>query len=425
MQGVEFVNSLRCNYLTLPYEGREDDFALRMLTENVAEGFLPLELRRMDGQTYLYYNISGMQNMEAIFAEKTIGREAFRTFMWHLHEAIEQSRELFLPGEGICLEPSVLFWNLETQKWEFIYMPKQDGRGMAEIQSEREQLAEFLVMRIDYEDKKLTDTAYRFYEEICAGRMHPDIFLEKEKAEAREEWENEQKKEIEADVDEDEGGWEIEEETEEKEPGQGTEKVPEGRGLLRALIILWCAAVAATLLLGRTMRNIILPGGVAAGLLTVLLIVILIKRKHFRHDSDSGRMDTENIEEEGTYISSETESREPEDTVEEGKTVYMDIRQEQEWKLYGIGKFRQQKIFLDKLPCIVGKDRALANHIISDTSVSRMHARLFAEKEILWLQDLNSTNGTYHNGLRLRPNEKIMLEPEDEVAFGRVQFVFR
>ena len=41
------------------------------------------------------------------------------------------------------------------------------------------------------------------------------------------------------------------------------------------------------------------------------------------------------------------------------------------------------------------------------------------------MQDLNSTNGTYHNGLRLRPNEKVMLEVEDEVGLGRVQLVFR
>ena len=70
MQEIEFVNDLRCNYLTIPYAGEEKDFALRMLTENIAEGFLKMELRRMDGQTYLYYNISGMQSMEIIYMEK-------------------------------------------------------------------------------------------------------------------------------------------------------------------------------------------------------------------------------------------------------------------------------------------------------------------------------------------------------------------
>lgn len=103
----------------------------------------------------------------------------------------------------------------------------------------------------------------------------------------------------------------------------------------------------------------------------------------------------------------------------------MDIGREQERKLYGIGKFRQQRIFLDTLPCLVGKDKALVNHIITDASVSRMHARFFAEKETVWMQDLNSTNGTYHNGMRLSPNERVILEAEDEIGFGQAQFVFR
>ncbi len=427
MQRAEFVNDLRCNYLTVPYEGREDDFALRMLTENVTEGFLPVELRRMDGQAYLYYNISGMQNMETIYAEKTIDREGFQTFMWHLHEAIEQSRELFLPGEGICLEPSVLFWNLGIRRWEFVYLPGLNDGEMTRMQSGREQLAEFLVMRIDYADKKLTDIAYRFYEEICAGRMHPDIFLEREDIKTGEGWEDEQAQEIGKAADILSQGQEMEEwEEKEREGKPEAEKASGGGGPRGILVILWCAAVAGTLFLGRTMQDVFLPGGAVIGLLTVLLLISLLKGKRSRKDSEPGQEDMIYMEEENIYIPYETEDKETGETMEGEKTVYMDIiRSEQERKLYGTGKFRRQKICLDGLPCVIGKDQTLADHIITDESVSRMHARFFADQEMIWMQDLNSTNGTYHNGLRLRPNGKAMLEPEDEVGFGRVQFVFR
>ena len=135
MQGAEYINDLCCNYLTIPFEG-EEDFTLRMLRENITEGFLPVELRRLDGLNFLYYNISGMQSMEVIYAEKAVDHKGFLTFMWHLHEAIELSRELFLPGDGICLEPSVLFWNLERQRWEFVYIPGRDKNIQTEIQGE-------------------------------------------------------------------------------------------------------------------------------------------------------------------------------------------------------------------------------------------------------------------------------------------------
>lgn len=418
MRGIEFVNDLQCNYLTIPYEGEENDFALRMLTENAAEGFLKMELRRMDGQTYLYYKISGMQSMETIYMEKVIDRKAFQTFMWQLHDAIEQSRELFLPGDGICLEPAILFWNFGERKWEFVYMP---GKEKEETEKERECFAEFLVEKIDYADRKLTDTVYRFYEEICAGRMYPDSFLEEEKEEIKKE---EAEWEIERDPvteDREEEETIMEEITGESE--SAAEQKPGNRGLTTVLTLLWAASAAAAFFMGRIMREFILPGSALTVLLTVLLLYARIKKRREK----AAETEPEKADEvywEGDIPPYRVEYGETEEAEEE-KTVYMDIRQDQEKKLYGIGKFRQQKVSLEGLPCVVGKDRSLVSCIISDSSVSRMHARFFSEEEHLWMQDLNSTNGTYHNGLRLKPNEKVMLEPEDEVGFGRVQFIYR
>lgn len=424
MREAEFVNDLRCNYLTIPYEGEENNFALRMLLENMTDSFLPVELRRLDGQTFLYYNISGMQSMEVIYAEKMIDKKAFQTFMWHLHDVIELSRELFLSGNGICLEPSVVFWDLGKQRWEFVYIPKQDERDMTDIQKEREQLAEFLVMRTDYADSKLMETVYRFYEEIYAGRMYTDSFLEKEEIREEKIWEIKQevKQEQEIREDMDIEDWEEETERGERDDSPQIGKKSKNRGIFLILLFLWCLSIVATFLGSRIVPDIILPGAGVSVILAALLLYIKIKSKHIRHKINPVEPNITYMEEENVFY--EQEHSKEEQSAEE-KTVYMDIKQEQERKLYGIGTFRQQKIFLDGLPCVVGKDKTLADHIISDTSISRMHARFFTKGEELWMQDLNSTNGTYHNGLRLRPNEKVMLEPEDEIGFGRVQFVFR
>lgn len=419
MRGIEFVNDLQCNYLTAPYEGEENDFALRMLTENEAEGFLKMELRRMDGQAYLYYKISGMQSMETIYMEKVIDKEAFQAFMWQLHDAIEQSRELFLPGDGICLEPAALFWNFVERKWEFVYMP---GKEREEAEKEREHFAEFLVEKIDYADRKLTDMVYRFYEEICAGRMYPDPFLEEEKEEIRggeAEWEA--GGELAAEDREEEEGETIRKEITE-ESGPAAEQKTGNKGLATVLILLWAASAAATFFMGRIMQEFILPGSAATLLLTVFLLCTQIRKKRERAAETAPETEDEEYWEEDTLYRAEYGETEK---AGEEKTVYMDIRQDQERKLYGVGKFRQQKVHLGELPCVVGKDRSLVSCIISDSSVSRMHARFFTEEEHLWMQDLNSTNGTYHNGLRLKPNEKVMLEPEDEVGFGRAQFIYR
>lgn len=440
MRGIEFVQDMYCNYLTIPYEGDEEDFALRMMTENVAADFLPVELRRLDGQTYLYYNISGMQNMEILYGETPIDRKTFHTFMWQLHETIGDSRELFLPGDGFCLEPAHLFWELGTGRWKFLYVPGQDMRKSEEARGERENLAEFLVMHVDYEDKELADTVYRFYEEVCAGINFPwgepafsryalkeesQKIPEQKKGREQETWES--------------GEWEItnigEGEREKTEPAEeeredGTVHNHENAKGQTILSILLCAAAAITFTSGRIMPEMRKYALAASLLLAAILLATLLNQRRQRAGCKKETYGAESVTEEqpedSFYKMAAGEEEYEEMSAAAGeRTVYMEIQNRQEKKLYGVGKYRRQKISLEQMPCLVGKDKTLANHVITDSTVSRMHAKFSMEGETVWMQDLNSTNGTYHNGMRLAPNEKVALEPEDEVAFGQMQFVFR
>lgn len=434
MERIEFANDLCCNYLTIPYEGGESDFALRMMTENVTNTFLPLELRRLDGEIFLYYNISGMQNMEILYGEKPIDRKTFLAFIRRLHEAMEESRELFLPGDGICLEPFMLFWDLGAEKWKFIYIPEGDKRADREVQREREKLAEFLVAHMDYDDRDLTETVYRFYEEICAGKICPDFFGKStmlENGGEREEDEEEEKRPARV-GDPDLQEWEFEvPDGEEAERGAAAENGHETGKMQLISGILLCTSLAGTVAAGRIMPDMLLPGGVVSALLAFFFFFTAAKRKsRDKHriceleTISPEKWDGELYKTAGMPGEIREEEIGEENKTEE-KTVFMDIRKEQERKLYGIGKFKQQNIFLDKLPCLVGKDKTLVDHMIADISVSRMHAKFFAVDNAVWMQDLNSTNGTYHNGLRLQPNEKVVLEAEDEIGLGKVQFVFR
>ena len=54
-----------------------------------------------------------------------------------------------------------------------------------------------------------------------------------------------------------------------------------------------------------------------------------------------------------------------------------------------------------------------------------MHARIIKQGAEIYLEDLNSTNGTFKNGLRLEPYEKRKLEKEDEIKCGNVTIIFR
>ncbi len=61
-------------------------------------------------------------------------------------------------------------------------------------------------------------------------------------------------------------------------------------------------------------------------------------------------------------------------------------------------------------------------NIPGDPTISGQHARLFWEGSILKIEDLQSTNGTYVNSLRLTPGRHL-LRPGDEVRLGQTVLV--
>ena len=94
--------------------------------------------------------------------------------------------------------------------------------------------------------------------------------------------------------------------------------------------------------------------------------------------------------------------------------------------LYGTGNYRGEQIRLTELPCVVGKMEGYVDHVLNDSTVSRMHARFSLDQDgKMNVRDLNSTNGTWLNGERLQPNESRGLVPGDHLRLGRMEFVFR
>jgi FHA domain len=73
--------------------------------------------------------------------------------------------------------------------------------------------------------------------------------------------------------------------------------------------------------------------------------------------------------------------------------------------------------------------RAVGNQIVMPTlSVSERHARVILQDELLWLEDLNSSNGTFINNFRvlrrkLTPTDRIRLGSQ-VISYNRIEKVF-
>ena len=88
-----------------------------------------------------------------------------------------------------------------------------------------------------------------------------------------------------------------------------------------------------------------------------------------------------------------------------------------QWKEKG----RQKQYVLREFPCTVGKIKEEVSVVISDLSVSRIHCRFIEKDHKVCVMDLNSTNGTFLNGLPVKNGEILEIEKNDEIHVGKVK----
>ncbi len=81
------------------------------------------------------------------------------------------------------------------------------------------------------------------------------------------------------------------------------------------------------------------------------------------------------------------------------------------------GKPQGQRFSLSAKETIIGRDPS-AEICLSDSGVSRNHARVYKTGEEVMIEDLESSNGTVINGKKITPKTPIKLAKEDMIRMG-------
>lgn len=387
---TEYIRNLNCNYVRMMLEEKpkESRYQYCILNRGGIRFLLPCSLRYIDGEAYLYYDISSTQNIAQLFAGRTLGREWMRDFLWGMERMQQELSRFLLEGRNVVWAPGQIYQDLEKKNFYFMYVPycqKDTGFKL---------LLEFWVEHIDYEDEALVEFVYGLHEQYttagdaCLNRQIFEDFKEVEKKEK-------QRRKA-----------PLEERTAESESVTGLETLPDRSGF---------QSTGEALEMG--------DGDRKKGFLSFL------GSRRKKQDSVSyqeilrqqvGMQTLGAVSEESSY----GRDRELESEEEYGRTMYLeDQRQEQVRGLYRDNG--ELAVEIDRLPFVIGKKKEEVDYALEDRSVSRIHARILEEDGILYLEDLNSTNGTYKNGLRMQPYEKRRLERDDELRFGMAEYTFQ
>ncbi|MCM1040000.1 MAG: FHA domain-containing protein [Ruminococcus sp.] len=453
------------NYLILKCKdgGAGESYSYRMLASGKIEKLLKCSVRNVNGDTYFYYDISSKVTLENLYRGKKMSYEVTKDFFNQLDMIYRNLGRFFMEEKGLLIQPENIYYDLTSGQYLGLYYPGAD----TEWENPYEALMDFLIEHIDSKDQKLTDIVYRLYE--MAGEKYfsmaevPEMFEEGEESVVSEciitdakmdtgeqpfLQEYEQWGHIETGTDM-ETALETKTKTVRRIPSR--RKITPFYACFAGLSLCGIgAAVWVYLQFELTQQEFMMVVCCSAvmGLCFLLSLIQALrsigKNKEAEEKDELLKRDIEDefreerpvaldgvldknmdVSVAGIPYTENTSCRETSDT-QYSETVFIDVRkQKAEYKLYALDKKNKKHIELTRFPFTIGKMAGCVDCVLADDSISRLHARIERENEKIYLTDMNSTNGTYKNGLRMEPSETIEIEPGDEIRFGKLNYCYR
>lgn len=384
MLEAEYVRNCNCNYQRILLEEKPEDkrYQYCILSRGGIRYLLPCSLRYMDNKAYLYYDISSTQNLIKVFGERKIDRSWIKDFLWGLKQLRYELDRFLLEEEHIIWSPEHIYQDLEKNDFSFLYIPYFQGEtGLSE-------LLDFMVERVAYEDERLVEFVYGMHEkinQIGIEYLHHQIHEDFEKLESEENRK---------DIKNEENRVSVIQKAESETPVLQDRMLATGRET------------------GKKGLRYFLEG----------------KRNKQAKKEEYRELLRRSMNEMSGYAVCETvkynKSEEVSFEEEFGKTIY--IEETAKTRTAGLYKLDGELVtLLEKFPFVIGKKKEAVDLVLNDYSASRVHARIIREEGGTYIEDVNSTNGTFKNGLRLQPYEKRKLEVGDELRFGKTEYVYR
>ena len=471
------------NYMILQCGQQEvvRSYQYKILTSGKIGEILRCSVRYINGSTYYYYDISSRTTLDSLYRGKKMTYAQVRDVLFQICGIYEKLAGSFMEEAGLVLLPEHIYYDITDKKYIGLYYPdyRPDEPNVYSA------LTNFLLEHIDTNDRNLAEKMYS----ICELAEGDGFFIEdalrilEEDEEATQEtihsaeW-NENRNLI---IDRAEDSDIVDAFTERKEYESKQPKKNLFYQLLAVLSALGIAgAIAVYCLFELTQREEIIIYGVIAALGICMFLCILgifagsrkksltgrksdreIGEEYFSdfneelygearekrsadYDTDAGvlpldqvisrDMDLEMAGYHPVFAGTAHDDSRPlrntkfsrsEDVGNYGDTVFFDGGAVNEYKLYAMDRRNKSHIELKRFPCTIGKMAGCVDYVLQDNSISRIHARFDMQGEKVLLTDMNSTNGTYKNGLRMQPQETVEIEPGDEVRFGSLNYCYR
>lgn len=479
MLEAKYYKDHRHNYMILQCDqnGITNSYQHKILISDKIAEILRCSVRHINGVTYYYYDISSKTTLESLYRGKQMSYAQIKDVLCQLYGICEKLAGYFMEEANLVLQPEHIYYDITNNKYIGLYYPDYQAEGADAYRP----LMDFLLEHVDTEDAQLTEDIYRLYEmaEEKYFCIEDALMLLEDRGESAQEavqeseqistWEETQEQMIDKP--------EMYEGTAELQMAEIPSGTPRKKNVFYPVfLVLSMLGIAGAVVIGSIYEltqeeQLTLYGSVAVmGVCLVLCLIGMIGNKkrgvgkagsrqrtdqnmsgesNRRQGEDwfadaemlpleqviSRDMNLELAEDKPAVYqplarySNETSYNRRSNAIQEnenyGNTVFFDESRIEEYKLYAVDKKNKRHIELKQFPYTVGKMAGCVDYVLSDDSVSRIHARFDKQGDKIMITDMNSTNGTYKNGLRMQPQETVEIEPGDEIRFGSLNYCYR
>lgn len=157
---TEYKSDLKKNYLVVEpgEEVNAEDYDVRMMEQNQIQGFLPMQVRRLDGSCYLYYEITSMQQIDLVYGKRQLQNDDIRHIFSGVKDILESARKYLLRPGQILLDPQYMYMEMQTGQICICYLPVKESSFSVLP------LAEFILKKLNHEDADAVSMGYDFYQ---------------------------------------------------------------------------------------------------------------------------------------------------------------------------------------------------------------------------------------------------------------------
>lgn len=408
---VRYRNDLYGNYILVEIPSYVDSgqYSLKMLEKNKIPGVLSCKVRMEDGQEYWYADISKKKSLLQEYKDKEMQLEEMTLLFQQISSVLEELRIYLINESMVVLNPEYIYQDLEDGRLSMLVVPWDLGEKTIQ------KLAEFFLEKMNHKDENGVNAAYHFYRQQSQDNFSLGQFLsvlEKENILKRQKIKEKETNigsqysdkgfvEIKYKEDIEKASWE-------EELKNRTEESALGEGVKSRKIYLLLLLSMVFVMFGFLPRlNLFLQFSCRA--FSVLLFVIFIIMLMVKNKSTKESM-----------VKSEEHLMQEID-IGMKETVFFDSCNDEEYlKLQWKEKGRRKQFVLKEFPCTVGKMKEEVSLCIGDISVSRIHCKFVQKEGKTAIVDMNSTNGTFLNGLPVKTGEILEIEKNDEILLGKV-----